>query len=117
MLVLVGNLGKRRVWISKQGTRKHAGSRHQLHFGEAARTQSDVDFFFTAYENAINKFDAIHRLINDYSDEQLSLATSSSDVYEIIKSGKKLKLIANFGNGVDNIDLTTAKEKKLIVRS
>ena len=43
-----------------------------------------------AYENAINKFDAIHRLINDYSDGQLSLATSSSDVYEIIKSGKKL---------------------------
>ena len=35
----VGNLGKRRVWISKQGTRKHAGSRHQLHVGEAARTQ------------------------------------------------------------------------------
>ena len=33
----------------------------------------------------------------------------------IIKSGIKLKLIANFGNGVDNIDLTTAKERKLIV--
>ena len=33
----------------------------------------------------------------------------------IIKSGKRLKLIANFGNGVDNIDLTTANEKKLMV--
>ena len=33
----------------------------------------------------------------------------------IIKSAIKLKLIANFGNGVDNIDLTTAKERKLIV--
>ncbi len=33
----------------------------------------------------------------------------------IIKSGNKLKLIANFGNGVDNIDLTTANEKKLMV--
>ena len=33
----------------------------------------------------------------------------------IIKSGNKLKLIANFGNGVDNIDLTTAHEKKLMV--
>ena len=50
-----------------------------------------------AYENAINKFDAIHRLINDYSDGQLSLATSSSDVYEIIKSGKKAIMI-----GVEN---------------
>ena len=33
----------------------------------------------------------------------------------IIKSGKKLKLIANFGNGVDNLDLVTAKEKGVIV--
>ena len=33
----------------------------------------------------------------------------------IIKSGKKLKLIANFGNGVDNLDLVTAKEEKVLV--
>ena len=33
----------------------------------------------------------------------------------IIKSGKKLKLIANFGNGVDNLDLVTAKEQKVLV--
>ncbi len=33
----------------------------------------------------------------------------------IIKSGKKLKLIANFGNGVDNLDLVTAKEEDVIV--
>ena len=33
----------------------------------------------------------------------------------IIKAAKKLKLIANFGNGVDNLDLITAKEKKIIV--
>ncbi len=33
----------------------------------------------------------------------------------IIKSAKRLKLIANFGNGVDNIDLITAKEKKILV--
>lgn len=33
----------------------------------------------------------------------------------IIKSGKKLKLIANFGNGVDNLDLVTAKEQGVIV--
>ena len=33
----------------------------------------------------------------------------------IIRAGKKLKLIANFGNGVDNLDLITAKEKNVIV--
>ncbi len=33
----------------------------------------------------------------------------------IIKAGKKLKLIANFGNGVDNLDLTTAKENNVMV--
>ena len=33
----------------------------------------------------------------------------------IIKSGKKLKLIANFGNGVDNLDLVTAKEQNVLV--
>ena len=33
----------------------------------------------------------------------------------VLKSAKKLKLIANFGNGVDNIDLITAHEKKIIV--
>ena len=62
-----------------------------------------------AYENAIDKFDAIHRLINDYSDGQLSLATSSSDVYEIIKSGKKAIMIGvengyPIGENIDIID-------------
>ena len=33
----------------------------------------------------------------------------------VLKSAKKLQLIANFGNGVDNIDLITADEKKIIV--
>ncbi len=33
----------------------------------------------------------------------------------IIKAGKNLKLIANFGNGVDNLDLITAKEQNVLV--
>ena len=33
----------------------------------------------------------------------------------IIKAGSKLKLIANFGNGVDNLDLITAKERNILV--
>ena len=34
----------------------------------------------------------------------------------IIKSATKLKMIANYANGVDNIDLVTAEEKKLLLR-
>ena len=33
----------------------------------------------------------------------------------IIKAGKNLKLIANIGNGVDNLDLITAKEQNVLV--
>ncbi len=33
----------------------------------------------------------------------------------IIKAGKNLRMIANFGNGVDNLDLITAKENNIIV--
>ena len=33
----------------------------------------------------------------------------------IIKSATKLKMIANYANGVDNIDLVTAEEKKIVV--
>ena len=50
-----------------------------------------------AYENAINKFEAIHRLINNYSNGQMSLATSSSDVFDIVNSGRKAVMI-----GVEN---------------
>ena len=33
----------------------------------------------------------------------------------IIKSAKRLKLISNFGNGVDNLDLITARDKNILV--
>ncbi len=33
----------------------------------------------------------------------------------IIKAAKKLKLISNYGNGVDNLDLITAKENSILV--
>ena len=37
-----------------------------------------------AYKNAIDKFDAIHRLIYKYSNGQLELATSSSEIFDIL---------------------------------
>ena len=53
--------------------------------------------FENAYANAMSKFDAIHRLINEYAPEQIELAKTSEDVRRIVKSGKKAAMI-----GVEN---------------
>ena len=50
-----------------------------------------------AHENAINKFNAIHRLVNDYAPDQVELALTSDDVRRINSSGKKIAMI-----GVEN---------------
>lgn len=50
-----------------------------------------------AYENAISKFDAIHRLTEIYAPDQIELALSSEDVKRIHKEGKKAAMI-----GVEN---------------
>ena len=50
-----------------------------------------------AYENAISKFDAIHRLTEVYAPLQIELALSSDDVKRIISEGKKVAMI-----GVEN---------------
>ena len=53
--------------------------------------------YATAYENAIDKFDAIHRLVNEYAPEQIELALTSDDVRRIAASGKLVAMI-----GVEN---------------
>ncbi len=50
-----------------------------------------------AYENAISKFDAIHRLTKDYASDQIELALTSDDVRRIHDSGKKIAMI-----GIEN---------------
>ena len=50
-----------------------------------------------AYENAISKFDAIDRLVNEYAPDQVELALSSEDVSRILAEGKKVIMI-----GVEN---------------
>ena len=50
-----------------------------------------------AYQNAMNKFNAIHRLVNDYAPDQIELALTSDDVRRINASGKKVAMI-----GVEN---------------
>ena len=53
--------------------------------------------YATAYENAIDNFDAIHRLVNEYAPEQIELALTSDDVRRIAASGKLVAMI-----GVEN---------------
>lgn len=53
--------------------------------------------FAAAYDNAISKFDAIHRLTEEIAPDQIELALTSDDVRRIIKSGKKVAMI-----GVEN---------------
>ncbi len=53
--------------------------------------------YAAAFENAMSKFEAIHRLTEDIAPDQIELATTSEDVQRIVKSGKKVAMI-----GIEN---------------
>ena len=53
--------------------------------------------YAAAYKNAIDKFDAIHRLTREIAPGQIELALTSKDVRRIAKSGKLVAMI-----GVEN---------------
>ncbi len=57
----------------------------------------NAEGYAKASENAISKFDAIHRLCTDYAPNDIELALTSADVRRIQKSGKKVAMI-----GVEN---------------
>ncbi len=50
-----------------------------------------------AYENAMSKFEAIHKLVKEIAPNDIELATTSNDVRRISKSGKKVAMI-----GIEN---------------
>lgn len=50
-----------------------------------------------AYQNAIAKFEAIHRLVDSYAPDQIELALTANDVKRIHSKGKKVAMI-----GVEN---------------
>ncbi len=50
-----------------------------------------------AYKNAIEKFEAIHRLTEDIAPDQIGLATNSEEVRKLVAKGKKVAMI-----GVEN---------------
>lgn len=78
-----------------------------VYTGQGALTTDGYD---KAYENAISKFDAIHRLTKEIAPERIGLAVSSREARELNASGKKVAMI-----GVENayplgIDITRVKE-------
>lgn len=53
--------------------------------------------YAAAYENAISKFEAIHRLTEEIAPDKIELVTTSEDVRRIVAEGKKVAMI-----GVEN---------------
>ena len=64
---------------------------------------SDKKYSYTELKKKVENVEILIPCISDTIDAS------------IIKAGKKLKLIANFGNGVDNLDFITAKERNILV--
>ena len=62
-----------------------------------AQGELNEDGYEAAYKNAISKFDAIDRLVNEYAPDQVELALTSEDVRRILAKGKKVIMI-----GVEN---------------
>ena len=66
--------------------------------------------YAAAYENAVDKFEAIHRLAEEYAPDRIELAYTSDEVRSIVESGKKVAMI-----GVENAypigtDISRVKE-------
>ena len=53
--------------------------------------------YAAAYENAIDKFESIHRLAEEFAPDQIEIALTSDDVRRIVASGKMVAMI-----GVEN---------------
>lgn len=53
--------------------------------------------FEKAYDNAMSKFNAIHRLVNEIAPDKIGLATTSTEVRKLVEQGKLVGMI-----GVEN---------------
>ena len=63
-----------------------------------------------AYENAIEKFEAIHRLVEEIAPEQIELATTSADVRRIHAAGKKVAMIGIENGYPVGLDISNVKK-------
>ena len=57
----------------------------------------NAEAYKSAYENAMSKFEAIHKLVNEFAPEKIGLATSSKEVRKLVNDGKLVAMI-----GVEN---------------
>ncbi len=65
-----------------------------VYTGQDSLTESG---YTKAYDNAMSKFDAIHKLVNNIAPNDIELATTSNDIRRITNSGKKVAMI-----GIEN---------------
>ena len=72
-------------------------------------TLTDVGYA-KAYENAMSKFNAIHKLTNEIAPDEIELATSSDDVRRIQAAGKKVAMIGIENGYPIGTDINRVKE-------
>ncbi|QED36895.1 membrane dipeptidase [Antarcticibacterium arcticum] len=65
-----------------------------VYTGQDELTQAGYE---KAYQNAMSKFEAIHKLVNEHAPNEIGLATSATEVRELVKHGKLVGMI-----GVEN---------------
>jgi len=75
--------------------------------------------YSNAEANAMSKFDAIHRLVEEYAPNQIGLATSSDQVRSLIAEGKKVAMIGvenayPIGEDLDNFELYRDKGARYV---
>ncbi len=69
-----------------------------------------VDGYAKAYDNAMSKFDAIHKLVNEIAPDQIELAINSEDVRRIHKAGKKVAMIGIENGYPIGLDINNVKK-------
>ncbi len=68
----------------------------------------DAEGFKAAHNNAMSKFIAVHKLVNELAPDKIALATTSEEVREIHKSGKKVAMLGvenaySIGEDIENV--------------
>ncbi len=68
----------------------------------------DKEGFKAAHTNAMSKFNAVHKLVNEFAPDKIALATTSEEVRKIHKSGKKVAMLGvenaySLGEDIENV--------------
>ncbi len=70
----------------------------------------NTEGYAKAYDNAISKFEAIHKLVTDIAPDRIELATTSEDVRRIQASGKKVAMIGIENGYPVGLDITNVEK-------